>query len=425
MLMHIPQLESDLAAKQEAFRALYGKYSALAEQEKRESTDQERGELQAILDDAKKVKARLDRARGDRAISEEIESLYSKQHQATQPGRVQIYNQAQMKTAGQLWVESEAFTFFKNGLHHSGGSAWRSPSIEVPYASMFATTLTEDPASGGKLLVPQYQPGILPLQFKRLVVADLMASGTADSNSIIYMVETLFTNAAAPVAEGIAKPESALTFDQKTDAVSKIAHWIPVTEEMLEDVAAIRSYIDARLRLGVSLAEEDQLLNGNGTPPNLMGLMNRPGLAAAVARNAGATPPETNMDAIARQISAIATASFIYPDGIVMNPANWFTCQISKDANGHYFGAGPFSALPTATMWGLPVAPTPSIVAGTSLVGAYGTMSQVFRKGGIRVEASNSHQDFFIKNLVAIRAEERLALAVYRPAAFGKVTGLN
>lgn len=425
--MHIAQLEADLAAKQSTFRAQYETLSQLAEKEQRESTDEERAKLQAILDDAKKIKARIDRAKGDVALSEEMEALYGRTTSATsqQQRLVQPATIAQMKSAGQLWAESDAFRFFKDRMHHSGGSAWRSPSIEVPYASMFATTLTEDPASGGKLITPQYLPGIQSLMFKRLVVADLMASGTTDSNSIIYMVETLFTNAAAPVAEGSAKPESALAFDQKTDTVSKIAHWLPVTEEMLEDVAAIRSYIDARLRLGVQLAEEDQLLNGNGTPPNLLGLMNRPGLAAAVARNAGATPPETNADAIARQIAAIATTSFIYPDGVVMNPANWFTIQTSKDANGQYFGAGPFAALPAATLWGLPVAATPSIVANTALVGAFGTMSQVFRKGGIRVEASNSHQDFFIKNLVAIRAEERLALAVYRPAAFGKVTGLN
>ena len=426
-MSHVTQLETDLRQKQDAFRALYGKYAALAEQENRESSDTERGELQTLLDDAKKIKARIDRAQGDRAISEEMETLYGRATSASssQQRLVQPATLAQMKSAGQLWAESDGFKFFKDGLHHSGGSAWRTPSIEIPYASMFATTLTEDPASGGKLLVPQYLPGIRSLLFKRLVVADLMASGTSDSNSIIYMVETLFTNSAAPVSEGGTKPESALAFDQKTEAVSKIAHWLPVTEEMLEDVAAIQSYINARLSLGVQLAEEDQLLNGNGTPPNLLGIMNRSGLAAAVARNSGATPPETNMDAIARQISAIATTSFVYPDGIVMNPANWFTCQVSKDNNGQYYGAGPFTTLPTATMWGLPVAPTPSIVANTALVGAFGSMSQVFRKGGIRIEASNSHQDFFIKNLVAIRAEERLALAVYRPGAFGKVTGLN
>ena len=424
MKSHLTALETELTEKQEAARALFGKYAVQAETEKRETTDAERAEIQALLDDAKKVKARVDRARGDRAIGEEINALYDRQTQGLGQARVQLATTGQMKSAGQLWTESEAFKYFKDGQHHAGGSAWRSPSIEVPYASLLATTLTEDPASGGKLLVPQYLPGIQSVQFKRLVVADLIAPGTADSNTIIYMVETAFTNAAAPVAEGAAKPESALTFDQKTDPVSKIAHWLPVTEEMLEDVSAIRSYIDARLRLGISLAEEDQLLNGNGTPPNIMGIMNRSGLATAVARNAGATPPETNADAILRQVTAIATTSFVYPDGIVVNPANWFAIQTSKDNNGQYFGGGPFSSLPTTSLWGIPVAPTPSIVANTALVGAFGTMAQFFRRGGVRVEASNSHQDFFIKNLVAIRAEERGALAVYRPGAFGKVTGL-
>jgi HK97 family phage major capsid protein len=425
--MTIAQLEADLAAKQTAFRTRFDALGHLAEAENRESTDAERAELQALLDDAKKIKGRIDHAKGDRALAAEMEAMFPTS--ATQPapsGRVRLATTTAGKSAGQLWTESEGFQFFKDGRHHAGGSAWRSPSIEVPYASLLATTLTEDPASGGKLLVPQYLPGIQSIQLKRLVVADLIASGTADSNTIIYMVETLFTNAAAPVAEGAAKPESALAFDQKTDPVSKIAHWLPVTEEMLEDVAAIRSYIDARLRLGVSLAEEDQLLNGNGTPPNMLGIMNRPGLATPIVRNTPVlTPAETNADAILRQVTAIATTSFVYPDGIVLNPTNWFAIQVSKDANGNYLGGGPFSALPTTSLWGIPVAPTPSIVLGTALVGAYGTMAQFFRKGGVRVEASNSHQDFFIKNLVAIRAEERGALAVYRPGAFGKVTGLT
>jgi HK97 family phage major capsid protein len=112
------------------------------------------------------------------------------------------------------------------------------------------------------------------------------------------------------------------------------------------------------------------------------------------------------------------------PDGVVINPANWQTIQLMKDANGQYYGSGPFAPAVQATIWGLPAVKTPTIAAGTALVGAFQSSAQVFRKGGIRVEASNSHNDFFQKNLVALRAEERLALAVYRPAAFGTVTGL-
>ena len=384
----------------------------------RTMTAEEKEQINAVLAEGKAIKDKLDTARGDAELRARVDALGGGRPSSG------LSLPTDRRSIGQQFTQNPDFVnFLKQGGHRRNG-AWASPPIEC-FGPLRATTLTEDAASGGKLLVPQYLPGIQPLMFKRLVVADLMASGTATSNSIVYMVETTFTNAAAPVAEGSAKPESALVFDQKTDPVSKIAHWLPVTEELLEDVPAIQSYIDARLTLGVQLAEEDQLLNGNGTPPNIMGVMNRAGLAAAVARNAGATPPETNADAVLRQITAIATTAFVYPDGVVMNPTNWFTVATSKDSQGQYFGGGPFSSLPTASLWGTPVAITPSIVAGTSLVGAFGTMSQIFRKGGIRVEASNSHQDFFIKNLVAIRAEERLALAVYRPGAFGKVTGLN
>jgi HK97 family phage major capsid protein len=221
--------------------------------------------------------------------------------------------------------------------------------------------------------------------------------------------------------EGGVKPESTLTFAAVTDPVRKIAHWLPVTEEMLEDVAQIRSYIDARLRLGVQLAEEDQLLNGTGIAPNLLGVSKRAGLAADVVRAAA----EPNADAIFRQIMAIFSTSFLMPDGIAMNPADWSMTALMKTTTGEYLSGGPFSGIQTPTLWGLPVAITPVQPATVALVGAYKQAAQIFRKGGIRVEASNSHADFFIKNLVAIRAEERLALAVYRPAAFGEVTGLG
>lgn len=428
--MTVAQLEANLRAKQAEARTLlettmracadHVVSAATADHPEvrgRLMTDEEKARIQALLDEGKAIKARLDRASGDVALAAAINTMTDGLAQT--PANYGAHRG--MRSIGQQFVTNEAWlSFIRNGGHRRN-SAWASPAIDCanPFV-MRATTLTEDAASGGKLIVPDYRPGIQSVLFKRLVVADLLASGTTDSNSIIYMVETTFTNAAAPVAEGSAKPESALVFDQKTDPVQKIAHWLPVTEELLEDVPAISSYIDARLILGVQLAEEDQLLNGNGTPPNLMGLMNRAGLATAVARTT-----ETNAEAILKQITNIATTAFVFPDGVVMNPANWFTTVTMKDSTGQYFGGGPFSAVPSASIWGTPVAVTPSIVANTALVGAYGTMGQVFRKGGVRVEASNSHQDFFIKNLVAIRAEERLALAVYRPGAFGKVTNLN
>jgi len=215
------------------------------------------------------------------------------------------------------------------------------------------------------------------------------------------------------------KPESTLTFDAVSDAVKKLAHWLPVTDEMLQDVSAMAGYINARLIRGLRITEDDQLLNGSGSGANIQGVLNRSGLAAAQPRGS-----DSNADAVLKQIAAITTATNIPPTGIVMNPANWLSIQLAKDLEGQYFGDGPFSRPQRPTLWGLPVAITTAISSGTALVGAFQTASQVFHFGGLRVEASNSHSDFFTKNLVAIRAEQREALCVYVPAAFGTVTGL-
>jgi HK97 family phage major capsid protein len=323
---------------------------------------------------------------------------------------------------GEQFVRSAAYDY----VHQTKASRperWASPIVELhwPTSGMYAATLTEDPASGGKLVVPDFRPGILESPTRVLTVADLIAPGMTTSNLITYMVEKTYTNAAAPVAEGTAKPESAIVFDAASDPVRKIAHWLPVTEEMLEDVAFIRSYLDARLRLGVQLVEDDQLLNGTTTAPDIVGIRNRTGLAAPIVKIAG----ETIADAIFRQIMAIANSAMVMPDGIVMNPINWQSVPLMKNSVGDYVGDGPFRAPGPPVLWGLPVAVTPAMPVNKALVGAFGTAAQVFRKGGIRVDASNSHQDFFVKNLVAIRAEERLALSVYRPGAFGEVTSLN
>jgi HK97 family phage major capsid protein len=436
--MNVAVLERDLLKKTDDAAALLEKTmrecQAYEEKDKddkvivkgRLMSAQERKDVQEKLDAAKAIKVQLDAAKSEDGFAAELARItdgMAKSRIATpaQPNG----SRGGIKSLGQQWIESVAFDFCRQG-HHRRSSAWSTPGLEFEAFDgngrpLYGATLTTDPASGGDLIIADYQAGIRPLLFKRLVIADLLASGTTGSNAVTYMKETTFTNAAATVAEGASKPESTLVFDQVTDLVQKIAHWLPVTEEMLEDVAQIRSYIDARLRLGVQLAEEDQLLNGNGTPPNIRGILARAGLTAAQARGA-----DTNADAIFKQITTIATTVFVQPDGIVLNPANWQTVMLAKDANGQYYGPGPFAAPQMSNrLWGLPTVPTPTIASGTALVGDFGGSAQVFRKDGIRVEASNSHNDYFIKNLVAIRAEERLALAVYREAAFGTVTGLN
>ena len=298
-----------------------------------------------------------------------------------------------------------------------------------------ATILQSGQGSG--TVVPFYQDGVLPTLFRRLTVADLMPNSSISSPTLIYMQETAVTNAAATVAEGATKPQSDVTIAQVTETIRKIANTAKISDEMLQDAGYVGGYVQGRLVLFVKLAEEDQLLNGNGTAPNLRGLLNRTGLATAVA--VPGTPTQTDrIDAIYSQISAIRSTSFLEPDGIIMNPTDWKTIRLNKDANNQYFAGGPFTgaygngvqgadhgnAGENPDLWGCRVVVTPAIAAGTALVGAFGTAAQVFRRSGITVEMTNSNEDDFKNNLVALRAEERLGLAVYRPGALGKVTAL-
>ncbi len=426
-MINLAQLKSDLRAKQTAAKTLMDSTMRACQDHVvsaatdtapavtgRLMTDDEKGAIKALLDQGQAIKDRIARLEGDTAMSAAIDDLSSGMTAVQPPSGVHLVD-ADRRTIGQRFIADARYRAFIEGQGHRRTGAWNSPAVDL-----HATTLDTTAGSGGPLIIPETLPGVIPLLFKRLVIADLLATGSTTSNMVQYMKEKTFTNAAAAVAQAGTKPESTLVFEAATSAVQKIAHWIPVTEEMLEDFAQTASIIDARLRLGLDLVEEDELLNGSGVAPHLLGLMTLPGLTAAQARGA-----DTSADAIFKQITTISTVVFVSPDGIVMNPANWQTVQLTKNAAGNYMGSGPWAPAQPAMLWGLPVAVTPSIVANTALVGAFKACAQVFRKGGVRVESSNSHASFFTSNLVAIRAEERLALAVYREAAFGKVTGLN
>ena len=412
------QLKSSLASERAEAVRLAQAVMATADAEGRELTDDEKAKAKEHVARAEELNSRIVALQGDDDMRRQISQFQTEQgeRQAHTISNGADSNR-RVLSLGDQFVASDVYKNDIKGKKRMRG--WTSGEIELE-GGIRAATLTTDSASGGDLITPNYRPGITEILFQRLTVADLLASGTTDSPTIYYMKETTATNAAATVAEGAAKPESTLVFDAVTDSLKKIATWLPVSDEMLDDVAQIRSYIDQRLRFFIEQQEEAQLLNGDGTGTNLTGLRNRVGLATDVARGT-----DSNADAIFKQIMAITTTAFVMPDGIIMHPTNWQAVALLKDTTGAYLGAGPFGAPQTPRLWGLPVVVTTAITAGVALVGAFKMGAQVFRNGGITVESSNSHASYFTTNLTAIRAEERVALAVYRPGAFGEVTGLN
>ena len=326
------------------------------------------------------------------------------------------------KTIAEQIVASEVYKAVQNEKRPEG---WSKMLGEFGLKATLTST-TAGGTTGSGLAQPEVTPGILSILFQPLSVEDIIPSGQTDAALVRYLKETVATNAAAAVAEGAAKPASTLNFSAVDEPVRKIATTLKVTDEMFDDVPQLQSYLDNRLMLFVRIATEAAILSGAGAP-SLTGIMNRAGLTAAQAVGA-----DTPVDAIYKDITKIRVASFLEPDGIVVHPTNWQTIRLAKDANNQYFGGGPFTAaygnpggMAADSLWGKRVVVTTAMTLNTALVGAFATASQIFNKGGLTVEATNSNEDDFLNNLVALRAERRLALAVYRPAAFSTVTGLT
>lgn len=251
----------------------------------------------------------------------------------------------------------------------------------------------------------------------RFTVGDLVLPGTTGAQVIQYYEETTFTNAAAAVTEGNAKPESALDFTLRSENVRKYATFVPVTDEMLADVPAFESYIRQRLGFMVRQVEESALINGTGVAPAVQGILGRVGVQTVSGYGL------STLDSIYKAITLIRANAFAEPTALVIHPLDWFDIRTSKDNQGNYL-LGPATAEGDLSIWGLAVRVTTNIAQNTGLVGAFRPHAQIFRRSGIDIAISTENEDYFIKNKVAVRAEERFALAVYRPSAFCKVEAI-
>lgn len=283
-------------------------------------------------------------------------------------------------------------------------------------AKTFNKSLGSDADSAGSLIQPMQIPGIIMPGLRRLTIRDLLAQGRISSNALEYVREEVFTNNADVVAEKAQKPESDITFSKQTANVKTIAHWVQASRQVMDDAPMLQSYVNNRLMYGLALKEEGQLLNGDGTGDNIKGLNK---VATAYDTSLNATG-DTRADIIAHAIYQVTESEFS-ASGIVLNPRDWHNIALLKDNEGRYIFGGP-QAFTSNIMWGLPVVPTKAQAAGTFTVGGFDMASQVWDRMNATVEVSRDDRDNFVKNMLTILCEERLALAHYRPAAIIKGT---
>lgn len=312
----------------------------------------------------------------------------------------------QQKSIGEQFTESESFKSFQDSKFAKSA---RGADLKVKAT---LTSLTTDAAgSVGDAIQNSRLPGILPLPQRRMTVRDLLTPGRMDGNTLEYVKETGFTNNAAPVAEGALKPSSDIKLDLVTTSAKVIAHWMKASKQVLDDISQLRSMIDQRLLYGLAYVEEAQLLNGDGTGQNLHGIIPQ---ATAYAAPITLTSP-TSIDVM--RLAMLQAALAEYPaTGHVMNPIDWAWIETLKDSQGRYIIGNPQGSI-TPTLWGLPVVQTQAMTVDKFLTGAFRLGAQIFDRWDARIEAAYVDDDF-IKNLITILAEERLALAVYRPEAF-------
>jgi HK97 family phage major capsid protein len=421
-------VEQEMVRHSKDIQAIWKK----AEDEDRPTTDDERQDVEKHLkavEQLKGSKAELEEAikteQDVKRVSQDLGKV-EPAAPAVKPGGDRV--DRIVKSIGEQFVESRGYKAIQDP--NERGQKFSTGPVELDTKGTLLTT-----AGGGGAplanLVPQVIPGVVEKLFQRLTVADLILSGQVSAQMIRYPVEGTATNAAAGVAEGAAKPESTLGLTSRDETVKKIATVLVTSDEMLEDAVQVQSYINGRLSLFIQIEEERQLIRGAGTN-DLVGIMDS---TRGINVYGGGTAQGNKAEQLFKAMNGQRGSALLEPDWVLINPTDWQEIRLLKDANNQYFGGGPFqgpygaganlaaSNVVTAAdefIWNKPVIVTSALGSGTALVGTRAG-AQFFRKSGISVEATNSHSDYFVKNLVAIRAEERGVLAVYRPAAFTDV----
>jgi HK97 family phage major capsid protein len=270
------------------------------------------------------------------------------------------------------------------------------------------------------------RPGIVEGAFRVLTIEDLLTSIPTTAPSIDWIRENVFTNAAAETAEGTIKPQSSITTTPGTMPVSTIAHWIKITRQLAMDNAALAAYINRRMIYGVNLRVENQLVIGNGTPPNLNGLTNTGnftphGYTAAILTGLGLSATN-RFDLIGKMMGDAALADFP-ADVVILNTGDWWTMRLAKDSQGRYLLGDPVNMTPPS-LFGRPVVASNAMPADNVWVGNLAQAATLHNREGVTVEMSDSDENNFQLNLITIRAERRLALTVEKPAAarYGDLT---
>lgn len=379
-------------------------------------------EVQAEVKHVEAFRSNLAKAREIRAEIEALEGLSEVKSWATgsvapaQTSKVDFSSNDSRKSIGQRFIDSDEFKAMNSGRN--------GYTMQAPFQAKDVFTALPS-GTPGDFGTPQRE-GIVERAKRVSRVRDLFNVQQTNSNMIEYFRVSGFTNNAATVAERsgspevfTSKPQSSMTVVGVQAPVRTIAHFEVAHRNVLEDEPTLRGIIDNELLYGLRLTEDDQILNGNGSGANLTGIRNVSGVQTLLW-SAGAAG-DTRIDAIRRGITKSLLA-YYEPSGIIMHPNDMEDIELTKDGENRHLMVMSVSIGAEARLWRLPIVSTPAITEGKVLIGSFGVGATLYDRMEGTIRVAEQHSDFFVRNAVAVLAEERIALAVKRPESFVEVT---
>ena len=373
-----------------------------------------REELEALQEQLDDLRERIE-ADDEEAI-EEAEKLQEAIEEKKAAIRLAEKKTALLKSIGNNEKEDSTMEVKMNTLgenfveHVKGASVGKRFDVTAP--AFKAATDTQTSPAAAVDFATTYDKNVVTAARTPLVIRDLFGAEQISGSTLVYLVDGAIQGAPAVTAEGAEKPQVHFADPTpKTVSLAKIACHIKESDEYINDYPFLASAINGRLVYELGLVEQNKLVTD---------LLATSGVQTGTY--AAAATASDIADAILQAAMDVQSGSGFAADAIVLNPADWYILRVGKDGDDRYYGGGYFGEQAIPNIWGIPVCVSTAVASGTIVVGAFKTCGSVVANGGISVEAVNTNEDDFVKNLMTIRAEERLALAVRRPAGFKKLT---
>jgi HK97 family phage major capsid protein len=327
-------------------------------------------------------------------------------------GRGREQQRDELVSVGRSLVLTQEF----RQLAAANGNGRIQVNIPGEVRALFATT--------NNVVRPTRTPGYVQQNDQPLTVLDIIDRRPITTNAVEWVQETTPPNAAAEVTEGSAKPEATFVLTLKTDTTATIAHYVNITRQTLQDDLQLQGYVEGRLTYGLMKRLNGQVLNGNGTAPNLRGILNTSGLGTYTAGTAG----EKAVISV-RKAKTVAQLSEYEPDSVVVNPVDMEAIELTTATDGTFIVSPNVQLALQPRLWGLQVVVTTAIAGtvfgttgGTFLVGAFREGVTLWERTGVDLFITDSHASNFTSNILTLLAEIRAALSVWRPLSIVKGT---